>query len=276
LKVGLSYGEVRWRVPGHGGRFTFCFRGEAVAGASRAEQQAGAGGIIADRPILPWIESRCETRSVGRGHEGYVQLLPCPDRPLPPDRPSPGLDRAAQAPFVAASLLDEPPAAAFRHLCPAFVSFDEGMEDDPLDRLLAAALRHARQYGGLLGDVTIGPAGGLLPVWFGLPSGQPDDAERAAGFLQALVSDGLGPIAGGLTAGRAWTGFLGGTARAAYTAIGDVVNLAARLAAQAGRGQVWASQAVFDSLSGSHGFVTRGAQYVKGKVSPVPIYELCA
>jgi adenylate cyclase len=56
------------------------------------------------------------------------------------------------------------------------------------------------------------------------------------------------PLGVGLHCGTAWVGNVGSSSVRDFTAVGDVVNMAARLQACAGPGQIVLSQAVFDRL----------------------------
>ena len=58
------------------------------------------------------------------------------------------------------------------------------------------------------------------------------------------------------------------------TAIGDDVNVAARLQAIAGPGQVLVSRSVAESVRGQFEFREVGVVQVKGKVRPIEVFEV--
>ena len=109
-----------------------------------------------------------------------------------------------------------------------------------LNQYLSSTTAVVHAHGGTL-DKFIGDA--VMAFW-GAPEAQPDHAERAVRAALALV-DGLGPLNAtlreqglpevrfgvGLATGVVCVGDLGSDARRAYTAVGDAVNLAARLEA---------------------------------------------
>jgi adenylate cyclase len=127
---------------------------------------------------------------------------------------------------------------------------------------------------------------GIMAV-FGAPIAKPDDAPRsvktAIEMQRALVQlnrdweargqqrlhIGLGVNTGPVTAGN-----IGSSRRMDYTVIGDAVNLASRLCANAAGGQILISESTFSQLNGV--FPARRLEpiRVKGKETPVEIYEI--
>jgi adenylate cyclase len=126
-----------------------------------------------------------------------------------------------------------------------------------------------------------------LMVLFGAPLAKPDDAprsvktatemQRALAVLnrqwesrgQQALRIGIGINTGPVTAGN-----IGSARRMDYTVIGDAVNLASRLCANAAGGQILISESTFRQLNGQ--FPARRLEpiRVKGKETPVEIYEI--
>ena len=140
-------------------------------------------------------------------------------------------------------------------------------------------------HNGLL-DKYIGD--GLMAL-FGVPSNietAPLDAVAAAIDMmrrmkfvnQDLKDAGLSEIAIGIgiNTGTVTVGYIGSEERTDYTAIGDAVNLAARLEKEAQAGQVIISHSTFEAIAGR--FPTKpsgqGEVMVKGKKESVRIYEV--
>ena len=78
----------------------------------------------------------------------------------------------------------------------------------------------------------------------------------------------------GVHCGRAVVGNIGCSFRMDYTAIGDTVNTAARLEANAGRGQVLISEDVYEHVKGRVTADPIGAIPLKGKSKSVFVYSL--
>lgn len=139
-------------------------------------------------------------------------------------------------------------------------------------------------HGGTL-DKYIGD--GLMAL-FGAPTATPQDASNAVAAAVAmqrgvealnreLLAAGLPEISTGigLHTGEATVGYIGSERRSEYTAIGDTVNLAARLESRAEGGQILSSHAVIEAAADNH-FTLRQlpAISVKNRVQPVSIYEV--
>jgi adenylate cyclase len=139
-------------------------------------------------------------------------------------------------------------------------------------------------HGGTL-DKYIGD--GLMAL-FGAPSATPQDASNALTAAvamqrrievlnQELRAAGLPAISVGigLHTGEATVGYIGSERRSEYTAIGDTVNLAARLESRAQGGQILSSHAVIEAAADNR-FALRPlpAISVKNRLQPVSIYEV--
>jgi adenylate cyclase len=127
---------------------------------------------------------------------------------------------------------------------------------------------------------------GLMAL-FGAPIARADDpvrAVRAAIEMKRVLArakrhwqvlDGREFRIGiGINTGRVTAGNIGSTQRMDYTAIGDTVNVAARLCAGAAGGQIVVSDATFRELHGSFPTRKRHAMRVKGRESPLEVYEI--
>jgi adenylate cyclase len=79
----------------------------------------------------------------------------------------------------------------------------------------------------------------------------------------------------GINTGEVILGAMGSRERMDYTVLGDHVNLAARLCAQAGPGQTLLSDSSYREIAGSSEFAIAALVpiVVKGKREPVPVYE---
>ncbi|HKS42735.1 MAG TPA: adenylate/guanylate cyclase domain-containing protein [Blastocatellia bacterium] len=127
---------------------------------------------------------------------------------------------------------------------------------------------------------------GLMAL-FGVPYESEDAAVNAVSAAVAmqrrmdsvnrdLRAIGLSEIAIGIgiNTGPVTVGYIGSEERTDYTAIGDAVNLAARLEKQALGEQIIVSRSTYDALGGQFPVRPAGEILVKGKTFPVQIYEV--
>jgi adenylate cyclase len=138
-------------------------------------------------------------------------------------------------------------------------------------------------HGGTL-DKYIGD--GLLAL-FGAPHVTQDDATNAVcaamqmqrrlkNLNLELRADGFETInvGIGLHTGEAVVGYVGSERRSEYTAIGDTVNLAARLESNALAGQILISGVTAAALRKNFSLTPRDSITVRNRVQPVPLFEV--
>lgn len=138
-------------------------------------------------------------------------------------------------------------------------------------------------HGGTL-DKYIGD--GLMAL-FGAPTASEEDAlnavkaavtmqKRIPSLNDELRSEGFGQVAVGigLHTGVATIGYIGSEKRSEYTAIGDTVNLAARLESHAKGGQILMSDATAEASGNRIPVNTLEPLTVKNRVQPVSVLEI--
>ena len=128
-------------------------------------------------------------------------------------------------------------------------------------------------------QLTIGDKGSYLYAAFGAPLAHADDAVRAMAAAQTLrtLPRGLNYITAvqlGVSQGRLRVGPYGSSMQRTYGALGDEVNVAARLMQIAAPGQVIVTKHVADHAAQRFRFRSLGGVNVKGKQDSIPIFEL--
>ncbi len=143
--------------------------------------------------------------------------------------------------------------------------------EDLINRIQDSCARHAVTFW----ETDLGQDGGNLMLVAGAPSSSTDDAGRLLAVLRHVIG-GDGPLSLriGVDCGRVFAGAFGPDFRRTYAVMGDAVTLAARLAARAEPGHLYASEAVMSRA----GIPAAGEPvepfYVRGKTEPVQAYRL--
>ncbi len=279
VKVGLAFGDVAWGIPGENGRYTHYFRGPAITQAVRAQAMAATGDAVADPSMLPLIQGQAQIRPLGETDN--VSVIPRQRaRPFTaPPLPDFSLDDVR--PFLSSPEWLWHTQAEFRQANPVFIAFTPPEETERLHQFITAVLQLAEKYGGDFSQVDFSIPGGYLVIWFGLPSSYENNTDRALSFLLALKQE-IGPDSGptavpwraGVTGGVVWAGLRGGKARCEFGAIGDVVNVAARLAMRAPDYDIWTNHAVYTSGQSTFSFAEIGAIPLKGKRDQQSVYRV--
>jgi class 3 adenylate cyclase/ActR/RegA family two-component response regulator len=147
-----------------------------------------------------------------------------------------------------------------------------------LARHLAAMAEVVLDHGGMIDKF----AGDAVMAVFGAPDPQPDHAERALRCAlamqrrqEALNAEGELPLEMGIgvNTGVVVAGTVGGGGRLEYTVVGDAVNIAQRLQAAAGPGEIMASDATVSAAPGIRA-EPAGKQEVKGRREQVETFQV--
>ncbi len=292
-RLGLAHGTVEWGILGQEERAYF-FRGPAIDGCAQAEHRAGPGEIVLDRslaelvsgaltsdPSLAELISSAMVKMDGL-EEGYARLTGLAlQAPAPAAAPRPALDRAVVARFYPAEVLDLHEQGEFRNVAPVFFSFSGLDATEELDAFITTLMVQARLFGGYFNKVDFGDKGGVALVLVGAPTAHENNVERALDLCLAVRQelagwDGLSRLhwRAGITYGSVYAGLVGAEERCEYTALGEVVNLGARLMMKAGWGEVWVSEAAQRASRGRHEHAWVGNLTLKGQSGPTAVYRL--
>ncbi|MBN1876146.1 MAG: tetratricopeptide repeat protein [Anaerolineae bacterium] len=294
VKVGISAGDVQWQILGTEGCYTFFFKGIAIDGSVQCEHHATTGDIIVDATLnqifdknlvytVRTLPDSTDYFKVFMGSEqANDQINPIFDR----NQGYSALTRADLIPFIPDQVLDLRARGEFRDVVCLFISFQISAPTNRagqlanLNHFVSDVLRFAQQYGGTFNQLDFGDKGGIIVMLFGAPSTHENDLERAAEFILALqchdadASNQAVRWRAGITYGTVYAGFRGGEARSEYSAIGDVMNFAARIVMKSEWGEARTSQAVYENLRDSYRFESLGTFRFKGKSGLLPIYKL--
>jgi adenylate cyclase len=146
-----------------------------------------------------------------------------------------------------------------------------------LSAYVQAVQRILARYDSYLLTLTIGDKGSNFYVAFGTPLAHEDDAVRAARAaleLRDLHMDFITDVQIGVSQGLTRTGACGGLYRRVYSAMGDAVNMAARLMQHAPGGQVLVNQNVRKATGENFIWEELPPLRVKGKSEPVTVFRL--
>lgn len=166
-----------------------------------------------------------------------------------------------------------------------FLRFDGiDYEHDPtaaeqLDIYICRVQQLLLRYDGTFMQLTVGDKGSYLYAAFGAPIAHEDDARRAIMCAQELRSTStllnfIQTVQIGISQGIARTGTYGSMTRRTYSALGDDVNLAARLMQYASPGEILVSGQVQRAAAAAFDWEIPPPIAVKGKRNLVSIARL--
>jgi class 3 adenylate cyclase/tetratricopeptide (TPR) repeat protein len=286
MSIGVNSGRFHFFLVG-GSHRELLVTGPAATETVRMENAATAGEIL----LSPATAAALPGRLLGKA-KGPGWLL----RSAPRGLSSVGTDAALPAPlpdlepYVPLALRESIEAGTepeHRSATIAFVHFDgtdELIEREGPDSAAAALdelVRHVQSAVDehevcFLGS-DIDADGGKLILTAGVPRMLGDDDERLLLALRRVV-DGERRLAAriGVNRGSIFSGDVGPPYRRTYTVMGDPVNLAARLMARAGPGQVFATAGVLENSASRFETAELDPFMVKGKARPVQAWAIGA
>ncbi len=271
VRIGLSFGEVEYRIIEIQKQMAYFFRGKAIDGCALAEHQAQKMQIVADDLFLSRIHLGVEHRFLEERWSEIIRFEP----PSFEEEPSVELDweedPSIERAFYPDRLFELKERGEFREVLPCFIQFKE--EKDYLKGIEQVILT-CLDYGGYFNKIDFGDKGGVILVLFGAPSEREKIFQRAADFCLSLRKIPNFTFRVGLSTGIVFAGFVGSALRCEYTALGVVVNLAARLMIGADWGSIHTSAEVERNLKEQYRTRALGARPFKGFSQPLKVFTL--
>ncbi len=276
VKLGLSYGDVKWGIAGEEDIKTFYFKGEAIDGCAYSEHHSEKMDIIIDKRFIDNLPSKenIEFESIDTAEEYYkVKKVDITDNNLEPfvikEKNNDILKK-----FIPDKVLNYTGTGELRDIVSIFISFKEFRDYEKLHEFISKVLEISRLYGGYIKGIDFGDKGGTILVIFGAPISYEDNVERALNFVLDVKDNFRRKIRAGITQGTVYAGIIGSPKRCVYDVLGDTVNLSARLMIEAKWGKIWLSDDVAHVAKGKFQMDLIGSVSFKGKLGTVNVFEL--
>ncbi|MCK5586799.1 AAA family ATPase, partial [Candidatus Bipolaricaulota bacterium] len=292
MKAAVAVGPMRRFLVGDPNiRLIDVLAGKTVDRLSDAEHTANPGDVVASPEVVRRMGSRIIVDE-WRGRVGVVAGLR--ESAVTNDWPEldAEVDLTAEAlkPYLLPPVYQRVAAgqgeflSELRPVAAIFLKFDgidydkDDAAGEKLNTYTAWVQAEVQRYGGHVLLLTTADKGSHLYAVFGALEAHEDDCQRAVAAAQALlkVPDELSYIVGtqiGVSYGRARVGAYGGETRRTYGALGDVVNLAARLMGIAPAGEIRCSQFVFERAKDQWEFEALESVQLKGMSQPQSVYR---
>jgi adenylate cyclase len=295
LKVAVTSGITKRYVVGDPAiQLIDILAGEPVARLAAGEELAERDELLIDAPtaeqlgeavtIREWRGSGAERFAVLESFETSLNLSsPTIDEITVPDEILRSWMLPALATNIRAGLGEfqielRPVTVLFLRF--SGIDYDQDADaEDKLDRFVRMVQSVVNDYEGNVLQLTVGDKGSYIYAVFGAPFAHEDDSARALNAAldireKAASLAYLKPVQIGISQGTMRTGAYGSQTRRTYGVLGDEVNLAARLMAQAEPGEILISEML--SAAVLNGFVHEPLPpvRVKGKSNPIGLFRL--
>ncbi len=279
LKIGLSYGNIEWGIIGKGHK-GYYFKGQAIDSCAASEHRAQVGDVIVDQLFIEQCNDPNSHFTCKKVDEGYYKVLestPNPEIKTFPPIPEPTNEDLY--PFLPNSIIDYGDSGEFRDVVSIFIAFDDIENDTIFNEFSNIVRSQFSNFSGYFKEIDFGDKGGVIVGFFGAPVTYGDNIERALKCISSL-KDELASLQKkstltfkvGITSGMVFTGIIGGKERCQYAAVGNTVNLAARLMVYADWGEVLVDENV--NKAKGFGFEHKGDIIYKGFEGPIATYRL--
>lgn len=279
VKIGLSYGTVEWGIVGRYHR-AFYFRGNPVQQAAICQDLAKnqSSAIALDGALLEQLPENTEVIPVDDGFfclgpDFKVQVVKLPIQDLP------DLRRDVVELFVPTEVIDYNQVGEFRTVISVFIAFEGVPNHALLNKFAGVVIEQINNFSGYFKEIDFGDKGGVMTCFFGAPVSFENNIDRALEFIHALNQElyelraqyGV-QFKAAATEGTAYTGLIGGRERLQYAAVGNRVNLSARIMSYADWEEVLVDGEIQKNRNFS--FQHRGDIQYKGIKGDIPTYIL--
>jgi class 3 adenylate cyclase len=279
----------------------YLLAGQAAAVAAELEEEAQSGEVLISQAIYDLLKENIQVEPKKQGMYRLVELKGQAVSGSETEEKE-EKDPLAQAekiqtlsaylpPWLYQRLIDDPRGGAqsgeHTRVTVLFLNF-YGLDFDS-DASAVAKLQNyfqvlqetVRSYDGYINKIDTGINGQRAMILFGAPRSHEDDEVRAVLCGLEMLSHqefGYGGMHQkfGINSGYVFAGTVGSQLRREYTAMGDEVNLAARLMSSAKEGQLLITAATNRKSKNKFEVASLGEQQFKGKVHPIHIYQVTA
>jgi len=271
VKIGISVGNVEWKIIQSKKQNSFYFRGEAINNCAYSEHNCEQGEIIFDQAVFSRIGNEIESNKKTRKYyllKKINKIIPDISLNLA-DQSNSNIEK-----FVPQSIINLKTKGEFRDIVSCFISFTESPD---FEKSISRMIELATKFGGYFNKVDFGDKGGVALIIFGAPVSYENNIERALNFINEIKNGEKKDILSyraGVAYGTVYAGIIGGEKRCEYTVIGEIVNLSARFMMKSDWGKFWVSKEIFDKQQINYEFKDLGGFEFKGKSGKISAYEL--
>ncbi|MBK7872455.1 MAG: tetratricopeptide repeat protein [Saprospiraceae bacterium] len=278
LKIGLSWGRVEWGIVGKQYK-SYYFRGIPIDNCAACQTQANNQDIVLDESLYQLLQrTSFELEEIG-DHFYKITGRPLVEKWRAKSIEQPAIDQEIAEAFLPESVISFNNDGEFRTVISTFLSFDGLETHEQLNEFADLVLEKINGFSGYFKEIDFGDKGSLITCFFGAPVSFENTIDRALEFicvlreeLQPLEKKSKVRFRAGMTIGTAYAGIVGGEERCQYAAVGNRVNLAARLMTYADWGEVLVDNEMRKNRRFT--FLPKGDIKYKGIKGTVPTFVL--
>ncbi len=266
-RSGISSGNLKWTSISSEKGEHFFFYGDVLDEAAKAEHCCKSNSVSVTEKVFKVLQKKVSF-DLEKGKFFFHSFISKPETsPLTP-RP----DKDALKKFIPSNVFEQNISGEFREVVSVFISYDMPLKADEINTTLSFFASTIEKYGGYISGFDYGDKGSTVLGLFGAPVSYEDNLERALNCLIDLRKNSVVNFRSGVTEGTVYAGFTGSEKRAAYTALGDNVNLSARLMMTAPMGSDWILGKAAEKAGGDYELEETGKHRFKGIDESIDVF----
>ena len=269
-KAGISIGKFNWiAAKGEENLRHFLFFGDVVDEAAGAEHHCTANDICINDKVFEILKDDCVTHT--KECACFIDDLKVPAQSTP-EQVEPKIEDLEI--FIPHTVIEQEIAGEFREVVSLFISYIISKDMTEIENMLEYLASYVQKYGGYISGFDFGDKGATLLALFGAPVSYEDNLERAIDCVSEIRKNCDTELRSGITQGIVYAGFVGSAKRSAYTALGDNVNLSARVMMKAPYGADWIAGKAAEKAKSTFALESKGDFAFKGIDVPVEVFEI--
>jgi len=271
VKIGLSYGDVQWGIIKSAEYNTYFFKGNTLRKCYSIQKYVNKNEIIFDQSILLKISNQQRNNL----HHDEIssdlfKLLSINYVEYHVKKYKKDISQI-QKKFIPDSIIKLQIKGEFRYICSCFIFF---RDRKGWKQIVSKIIKLSNEHKAYFNKIDFSDKGGYVLVIFGAPISTERIYYSAAEFTLKVKSLYRDNVRIGLTAGTAFTGFIGSDIREEYTALGMVVNKAVRIANKTEWGKILIDENIQKKFERYFVLKSMGSIKLKGFSTDIPCYEL--
>lgn len=269
-KAGISIGKFNWiAAKGEENLRHFLFFGDVVDEAAGAEHHCTANDICINDKVFEILKNDCVTHI--KEDACFIDDLKVPAQSVP-EQVEPKIEDLEI--FIPHTVIEQEIPGEFREVVSLFISYIIANDTAKIENMLEYLASYVQKYGGYISGFDFGDKGATLLALFGAPVSYEDNLERAIDCVAEIRKNCDTELRSGITQGVVYAGFVGSPKRSAYTALGDNVNLSARVMMKAPYGADWIAGKAAEKAKSVFELESKGDFAFKGIDVPVEVFEI--
>ncbi|RLC52310.1 MAG: hypothetical protein DRZ79_01380 [Candidatus Cloacimonadota bacterium] len=269
-RIGISQGKINWKIITTSKRKTFYFWGNAIDKAEQAQKNCNSDEILFEENFKIKYPTRIKFEKT---QNGYFHLNSLSSMVKTKQKPKifPSEQKLEQENFVSEIIGTLEITGEFREIVSCFLLLENISK---LPEIIPVLLEESEKFGGFFKDTNIIDNKAVILLYFGAPKTSEKIFQHALDFALRCKTFLPAKFTVCLSRGTVFTGFIENRYRSEYLAMGDVVNLSARLCSLSLQNKIYTDFSIQKSSHGQYQFKKIGDKTFKGFSRKTAVYEL--